>query len=126
VTELRGTGAVFRHLRKKLSTGIVELDVGEVLGKGTAVKEGEARLLCAHMHARLRGVTKQFAKTSFQPLPLCQSPPNARVGKDTEAEASSPAAAQREEEMSSGHGLCIVKAERLSASVPTFHRITEW
>ena len=36
--------------QKKLSAGMVELDVDEVPGKGTAVKEGEAGLLCAHMH----------------------------------------------------------------------------
>lgn len=35
-------------------------------------------------------------------LPLCQSPPNVRVGKDTKTEARSPAAAQHEEEMYSG------------------------
>lgn len=48
-----------------MSTGIIELNVGEVLGKGTAVKDSEARLLCPCTHTHLLGVIKQFAKTSF-------------------------------------------------------------
>lgn len=63
----------FRAPEKKLSTGIIELDVGEVPGKGTAVKDSEARLLCPCTHTRLLGVIKQFAKTSFQSLAFCPS-----------------------------------------------------